>query len=286
MSRILAISSQVTYGHLGLSAAVPALQALGHDVMALPTVLLSNEPGERPSAGQRIAPDVLADIEAALWRNGWMDGVAAVTTGYLPTPGHVEVAAAIIRRLRAHHPVLVVCDPVLGDDDVGVYIDPLAAALVRDQLIPAVDILTPNHFEIGWLTGTRPAGLGAVLAATRQLESGLDRKPGSGRRPGPKVVVTSASRTADTVTSLLVTASGAVSATVPWLDRVPHGTGDLFAALLLGHLLHGKDDVAAFASAVSGVERVVGRSAGADALQLVAALQEAVTAHPATVTAI
>jgi pyridoxine kinase len=66
MSRVLAISSQVAYGYLGLSAAVPALQALGHDVMALPTVLLSNEPGDRPSAGQRIAPAVLADIAEAL----------------------------------------------------------------------------------------------------------------------------------------------------------------------------------------------------------------------------
>ena len=34
MARILALSSHVAYGSVGLAAIVPALQWLGHDVMA------------------------------------------------------------------------------------------------------------------------------------------------------------------------------------------------------------------------------------------------------------
>ena len=38
MARVLVISSQVARGHVGLAAIVPALQGLGHEVIALPTV--------------------------------------------------------------------------------------------------------------------------------------------------------------------------------------------------------------------------------------------------------
>ena len=42
MARILAISSHVVRGHVGLAASVPALQWLGHEVWALPTVILAS----------------------------------------------------------------------------------------------------------------------------------------------------------------------------------------------------------------------------------------------------
>ena len=48
--RILSISSQVAYGPVGNSAAVPALQAMGHEVLAIPTVMLSNHPGHGKQA--------------------------------------------------------------------------------------------------------------------------------------------------------------------------------------------------------------------------------------------
>ena len=71
MARILAISSQVASGHVGLSAMVPVLQALGHDVIALPTIILSNHPGHTHVSGQRITVDVLDGMVDALGRNGW-----------------------------------------------------------------------------------------------------------------------------------------------------------------------------------------------------------------------
>ena len=45
MAKVLAISSHVVRGAVGLAATVPALQYLGHEVWALPTVLLSSRPG-------------------------------------------------------------------------------------------------------------------------------------------------------------------------------------------------------------------------------------------------
>lgn len=263
MPRILALSSQVARGHVGLSAMIPAFHALGHDVIALPTVVLSNHPGHVASAGTRIAAETLRDMLDALWRNNWMDDVAAVVTGYLPTPDHVALAHELVGRLRARRTVLYLCDPVLGDDRPGIYIDPLAAALIRDRLAPVADVLTPNRFETGWLTGTRPGALGDVAETARAL---------AGAR---LVAVTSASTLSGEVVNLLLHGETRMRATVPWLDGVPHGTGDLFAALLLGHLLDGESDTDAFARAVSGVDHVVRASAGADELRLVATVQAA-----------
>ena len=48
MARLLALSSQVVRGTVGLSAIVPAWQRLGHEVIAVPTVILSRSSGSGP----------------------------------------------------------------------------------------------------------------------------------------------------------------------------------------------------------------------------------------------
>ena len=131
MARILAISSQVARGTVGLSIIVPALHALGHEVIALPTVILSNHPGHAHSAGQPVAPHTLHKMLDALKANGWLTGINAVLTGYLPSIEHVAFAATAIKSAHAANPrkrVMVLCDPVLGDDPKGLYIDARAAA--------------------------------------------------------------------------------------------------------------------------------------------------------------
>ncbi len=51
----------------------------------------------------------------------------------------------------------------------------------------------------------------------------------------------------------------------------PHGTGDLLAALYLGHALNGEAPSACLARAVAAVEASIGMSAGRDELSLAAA---------------
>ena len=104
MARILALSSHVAFGSVGLAAIVPALQALGHEVVALPTVVLSNHPGYRSHAGEETAPAMLDRMFESLETNGWLSGIDAVLTGYLPTPAHVEMARNAIERIRAENP--------------------------------------------------------------------------------------------------------------------------------------------------------------------------------------
>ena len=67
MAKVLAISSHVVRGHVGLAATVPALQWLGHEVWALPTVLLASRPGlGRLVRRETPAADLAAML--SLWR--------------------------------------------------------------------------------------------------------------------------------------------------------------------------------------------------------------------------
>lgn len=276
MARILAISSQVARGAIGLSAAVPALQALGHEVIALPTVLLSNHPGHARFAGERVSPDLLGRMLDALEANGWLAQIDALLTGYLPSVDHVAIAARAIAQRRAtateNRRPLYLCDPVIGDWPKGIYIDPSAAAAIRNELVPVADILTPNVFELGWLTSRDVESLASVIDAVEV--GGL-----------ASVVATSVSMAAGSaLANVSVEPNRSVSWTsVPRRARVANGTGDLFAALLLGHRLNGHDQQEALARATAGVELVVSRSEGLEELSLAPNLADMAAAPPVAI---
>ena len=262
MGRVLAISSQVARGHVGLSAIVPALQKLRHDVIALPTILLSNHPGHRSATGEQVSPDLLARMLDALDANGWLGGIDAILTGYLPSAAHVRFAADAIRRVRQHvgH-VRVLVDPVLGDEPKGLYINADAAALIRDDLIALADVATPNAFELSWLTSVSVANGREAVQAANLL------KP-------RRILATSVPAADGVLSNILVdkTSNEIFSASVSHRGKVPNGTGDLMAALYLGHDLgrpQGRPSEA-FALAVAGVDAAIAASLGQDELALVA----------------
>lgn len=256
MARILALSSQVARGHVGLSAIVPALQRLGHEVWPLPTILLSNHPGHAHAAGIHVEPAVLEEIVDALERNGWLGEIEAVITGYLPTAEHVHLAGSIVRRLRSTQSICYLCDPVLGDEPKGLYIDPKAATAIRDVLQPLADVITPNRFELQWLTDVSTKSFEDVIRASAVLKN-------------TAVVVTSALKQEDTLENLLVEGGRVQSCSVPFREVVPHGTGDFFSGLILGHYLNGASMAEAMAKAAAGVEQAIAASAGREELALI-----------------
>ena len=251
MARIVAISSQVVRGHVGLSAIVPALQRLGHEVLGLPTVLFSNHPGHPRAAGVRVEVNTLLSMLEVLDANGWLTGIDAVMTGYLPSSGHVYFANEAVKLVRQRSPnAIVVVDPVIGDDPKGVYLDAAAAADIRDTLLPKADIATPNRFELGWLSGCAVASVADCVAAARGL--GV-----------PTLVATSVPGGSERLVTVAVTRESALACEVVRLDKVPHGTGDLLSGLLVGHLLRTGSLAESLARAVGGVRAAISASGGA-----------------------
>ena len=268
MARVFALSSHVAFGSVGLAAIVPALQSLGHEAVAVPTVVLSNHPGYGAFSGDQIAPATLDQIVDALDANGWLPTLDAVLTGYLPTPGHVATAKAAVMRVRAANPAaIVVCDPVFGDDPGGLYLEEATAAAIRRHLLPLCDVATPNLFELAWLSGRAVGDLDTAVSAARALEC-------------PSVLATSIPAPGNRLATILVGAGDALACYVPRRPAAPHGTGDLLAALYLGHELNGTAPEASLGRAVAAVESCIAASAGRDELSLAAATETWAGAQP------
>jgi pyridoxine kinase len=260
MAKVLAISSHVVRGAVGLGATVPALQHLGHEVWPLPTVLLASRPGLGRLVKRDVPAAELAGMLAALEADGCWKSIDAVLAGYFPSPEAVAAAAQAIAAIKAARPdAAVLVDPILGDAG-RLYVAEATAAAIRDALIPLATIATPNAFELGWLTGTAPHALEESVEAARRL--------------GPQtVVVTSALETPDTVATLLVTPGSRAARESTRRAGIPNGAGDLFAGLLLGNLLNGLAGEAALDASLSALDRVLAASTGRDVLQLAALSQ-------------
>lgn len=269
---VLSIQSQVISGHVGNAPAAFALQRLGFEVLALPTVLLTHHPGHGSPAGRALASTELAAHLDCLQGRGLLGNVAGLLTGYLGEPGNGAIALDAWKMLKAANPrALFLCDPVIGDRDGGIYVRPGLPEFFRDQAVAAANILTPNHFELEWLAGTPVLSIDQALAAGERL---LAR--------GPRLVVCTSLITHDTpqdsIETLAVAGDGAWLVRTPRLAQPPHGSGDLFAALLFAHLLQGVSPPAALARSVTAVYSVLKESDGAPEMRLIEC--QAVLARP------
>src|SRR5690606_38983669 len=101
---VIVVSSHVARGSVGNRAAVFALEALGHPVWAVPTVILPWHPGHGP--GTRIVPQ--PDQFAALMRDlegaPWLGEVGAVLSGYLGDAGQAACLASLVASVKARNP--------------------------------------------------------------------------------------------------------------------------------------------------------------------------------------
>lgn len=217
---ILALSSTVAVGHVGLSAIVPTFNLIGQHCAALPTTILANHPGFAHTAGTRVAVDTLTAMVDSIEHNQWLGQFGTILTGYLPSRAHVDFAVTTIARLRRHDPDLrVVCDPVLGDDPKGLYIDADAAAAIRDRLVPLADTLLPNRFELGYLGNCPITSPQDAVAAARGLAPG-------------QVIAKSIPRPDDRLCNIDVRPTTAATVSFARQAGVPNGTGDMFSALI------------------------------------------------------
>ncbi|HEY7765210.1 MAG TPA: pyridoxal kinase, partial [Aestuariivirgaceae bacterium] len=114
---LLSVSSQVAFGPVGNSAAVPAMEALGLTVFAVPTIVLSHHPGHGKPAGLRVPAADLAAMIDSLQALGVLDGLSGVLTGYFAANDQIHGLARAIRKLKAANPRMIyLCDPVIGGE--------------------------------------------------------------------------------------------------------------------------------------------------------------------------
>jgi pyridoxine kinase len=242
---ILSIQSRVSYGYVGNSVAVPAIQAAGLEVWPLDTVSFSNHPGHGQFRGRVHEAEEVREELDGLRQLGVLTGLSAVLSGYLGRPDTASIVAEAVDDARISNPGLpFILDPVIGDHGRRFVAEGVAEA-IRDDLLPRADIVTPNLFELGVLSDRE-------VAADRRDIYGAAR--GLIAAHGLTAIAVTGIEQADRIANLLITAEHSLEASSRRFDRGFNGTGDLFAALLAAWFVKWGIVLTAFARAAGGLD--------------------------------
>ena len=247
MKQILLINDVVGYSHVGMVAMLPILTHLGHTTYNLPTALVSNTLDYGHFNVLETTDYMRGTIP--VWRQlGFR--FDAVCTGLMFSEEQATLVSSYCRQLQ-NEGTTVFVDPIMGDGG-RLYngISDVQVQLMR-EMVGVADLTFPNYTEACYLTGTpyRPEGM-TWDEACDMLDALIAL--------GAKAAV---------VTSACVDGQNAVAGYNHFEDHyfhleyheIPglfHGTGDIFSAVLIGHLMNGatlKDSTQTAMSVVSNL---------------------------------
>lgn len=237
--RVLSIQSHVVSGYVGNKSATFPLQLLGFEVDAINSVQFSNSTRYGHWKGQVLAEQELVDLTEGLAHNGLDCAYTHLLTGYSRSKSFLTHIANIVCQLRQKNPGLTyLCDPVIGEMDRGIYVPEDLIDVYKDIIIPIANIITPNQFELGILSGKPVKSVDDAWEAIGILHT-----------KGPGIVVVS-SFELDSTGPLICLGSILIDGkteramiTFPRLQGTYTGTGDLFSALFLAWMWQTKQNM-------------------------------------------
>lgn len=269
---LLSIQSHVAYGHAGNAAAVFPLQRLGVEVWPVHTVQFSNHTGYGAWKGEVFPASLIRDVVAGIEARGVLGECDGVLSGYM---GGADIGEAILDAVatvkRANPSARYCCDPVIGDVGRGIFVRSGIPEFMKDRAVPAADIITPNHFEIDYLSGRESRTLAAVRDAVKAVHD-----------LGPRVILVTSLHTdktpPDSVDMLASDNGRMVLVRTPRLELSVNGAGDAVAAMFFVHYLRSAAVEAALSRAVSSIFGILTKTAeaGVREIQLIAAQEEIV----------
>ena len=238
------------------------MQRMGVDVIAVNTVQFSNHLGYGRHRGQVYSGEDISALVLGLDEIGALADCAGVLSGYI---GDAVIGSAVldaVRRVRAARPdALYCCDPVIGDIDSGVFVRPGIPEFMRDQAITAADIVTPNMFELQYLSGHAVHSRRDLLEAMTAIHA-----------LGPRLVLATSVRLdetpADAIDVALLADGVLMRVRTPLLELGINGAGDAIAALFLTHLLQNGSPEGALAHAAAATYGLLKQTADAGAREI------------------
>jgi pyridoxine kinase len=267
---ILSIQSHVAYGHVGNSAALFPLQRIGVEVWPVHTVQFSNHTGYGAWRGDVFSAETIRSVVQGIEERGVLGECDGVLSGYLGSSDTGEAVVASVAQVKSANPAArYCCDPVIGDVGLGVFVRPGIPEFFKERLLPMADIVTPNQFELDYLSGRGSADLAGLAAAIDAVHE-----------CGPQVVFVTSLRTDETphdcIDLVVSDEAGCFRLRTPLLPIVVNGAGDAIAALFFAHHLRMGSAAEAMALAASSIFGVLSRTAeaGSSEMLLVAAQEE------------
>jgi pyridoxine kinase len=270
---ILSIQSHVAYGHVGNASAVFPMQRLGCEVWPIHTVQFSNHTGYGAWKGRVFDGPMIDEVMDGIADRGVLAGCNGVLSGYMGSAdiGHAILAA--VTRVKAASPkAAYCCDPVIGDVGRGIFVRSGIPEFFRDIAVPAADIITPNQFELEFLSGITIHDLVTARKAIAKAH-----------KMGPRVILVTSlltEETPDNAIDMLASVDGEIwRLRSPRLDIDVNGAGDAIAAVFFVHFLRSGSAASALQLSASSIFGVLKQTAAAGSRELltIAAQNEFVT---------
>ncbi len=239
MKRLLTIQDISCVGQCSTTVALPLISACGVECAILPSSVLSNHTGGFKSW-------TFADLTAELSKieSKWNElGIKfdAFYTGYV-SESHIDPILSIMDSC-AEKGALRFVDPAMADN--GVLYKGFAGDFPSKmaRLCKGADYILPNLTEAALLTG-----MPVVLSGYSKgyIEDLIGRLHGLGAK---NVILTGVSYSPDELGTAVSCAGGIEYDFNAKLERMSHGTGDVFASVFAGAVVRGKPAVEAAALA-------------------------------------
>jgi len=262
MKQILLINDVVGCSNVGMVAMLPILTYLGHVAYNLPTSLVSNT----LDYGQFSEMDTTEYMRTTIpvWRELGFH-FDAICTGLMFSEEQSRLVADFSEEQRAKGTTIFV-DPIMGDGG-HLYngIDEHSVELMR-HMVSVADLIFPNYTEACYLTGSTYSEEGMTWQEAKQMLDGL---VSLGTR---SAIITSAyvegrscvvgKRSEKPLAGFVQQLEEGPYFCLEY-DEIPvrfHGTGDLFSAVLIGHLMKGDTLKQSTRTAMDVVSRLIERN--------------------------
>ncbi len=221
LPRVVSAQAVAGFGKCGLGIALPVISSCGAEVCPLPTAVLS--------ANTSFPKVSLTDISSKFseWLESWGDigfEADALCSGFLSSPDQAE---PLLEMRRILNPKLVLVDPAMADHGRLYRTCTDAHVAAQRRLIKGCDVTTPNLTELCLLTDRdyRPDLSPDDIALAAEAHG------------APTVAVTGIERGEELRVGLYD--GDYRELRFKRLDFSMHGTGDLFASVLIGGLVTG-----------------------------------------------
>jgi pyridoxine kinase len=161
----------------------------------------------------------------------------------------------------------------MGNAKSGCFVAPAIPDLLREKVVPVADLITPNQFELGFLTGTSPDTLESTLASVD-----------AARAMGPRTVLVTSVERPDreegTIEMLVADDAGAWVVQTPLLPMKANGSGDVTAALFTAQYKRSGDAADALARTASSVFDLLQNTLDAGSRELLLVESQEAYANP------
>jgi pyridoxine kinase len=249
------------------------MQRLGVEVWPIHTVQFSNHTGYGSWKGRVFDGPAIEEFVEGIAERGVLDRCDGVLSGYMGSADIGNAILSAVAQVRALNPdALYCCDPVIGDVGRGVFVRPGIPEFMREHAVPAADIVTPNQFELDYLSGLTTETLDDAQRAIAALHA-----------MGPKAVLVTSVVTQETPSDAVDLVAGEGGrfwrVRTPKLSLSVNGAGDAIAALFFVHYARSGSAPMALAEASASVYGLLKRTeeAGSREILTIAAQDEFVS---------